>query len=163
VYRYEKLAYQLPSPGWDFTFEELSNWAAEPIEGERICFATEGLNPRDSGWMEAAAVTAHNCFRGPVFSDVITSAEVDSWERCSNRFTERELVKGSEGPFDTCLLLETEYSMRDLDGEAICGGPSQLPGNLGIQSGSIEDQWANAKQTPVTLPEEPRRVGGRYM
>lgn len=160
-FRFEESAYQLPSPGWDFTFDRLFHWASQPIEGERICFATEGLNPQDSGWQEGALDSAHRCLRGRVFDDVITSEDVDGFERCSNAYTERELIKGDEGTFDLCLLLENEYSMRDLAGLNFCGGPSVLPSGITSQS-SAADSWANAVDTPVLNQDPPKRLRSRY-
>jgi hypothetical protein len=167
-YRYEQFAYQLTRPGAGFLSGQLYAWAKEPIPGEKICMVSEGFDALNSGWQDGAVTSAHNCFRGKVFQDLYQPGDVQKWERCSNRFTNRDLIKGNaQSTNDLCLLLENEYHMRDLAGLNYCGGPTVMPTEVvngeEIASASADD-WEGATTSPIISGDDetaPRRVN-RY-
>lgn len=124
-YKSEQNGYTYISAGAPFTAVQQTAWAIEPLAGEKLCLVGESYDMLNTGWQEAAAFTAHNCMRGPVFNDVISGETVDSWETCVNPTTGAVLNYSSS--FDVCLLLENEYVMRDLAGIDYCGSASVYP------------------------------------
>lgn len=124
-FKSEKNGYTYLQVGVPFTATQQTVWAAEPLAGEKLCLVGESFDTLNAGWMEGAANTAHNCMRGPVFSDVVSASTVNSWESCINPTTEVVLDYASSS--DECLLLENEYVTRDLAGLDYCGGPSVYP------------------------------------
>ena len=121
----ERYGYSYISAGADFSAAQQTAWSVQPLGTERICLASESYSTLDTGWQEGATHSAHNCFRGKVFSDVITNAQVSAWERCSNGFSGRQLDNGNKNTGnDVCLLLANEYHLRDLANLSFCGGPS---------------------------------------
>lgn len=166
-YRYEKDAYQLTRPGAGFTASQMFAWAKQPLAGEKICMASEGFNALDAGWQEGAVVSAHNCLRGQVFQDLYQPGDVNKFERCSNPYTNRDLIKGnSQSENDLCMLLSTEFHMRDLAGLNYCGGPSVITaevdaGTQEVTASSQASDWSGVSTDPVTDAPLVRR--GRYI
>lgn len=160
-YRDEEFAYSLPGIGADYTNDQLLSWASRPLDREGVCMASEGYNFFDGGWQEAAAVSAHRCLGGPVFSDIFHPADIAKFERCTNVFTGRVLDK-ADPQYDQCLLLANEASMRDLAGLDFCGGPSTQAivseGNDTISVSSASSDWEGAATERVAPDSNARRV-----
>ena len=166
-YRYEEASYQLTRPGASFTAKDMIEWAKRPLRDEDFCIVGESFNPLDSGWQDAAVTSAHNCFRGSVFQDKFQPADVNAWERCSNPFTNRNLIRGGPSTDDVCMLLSNEAHLRDLAGLNFCGGPTSLPtassddSSSEISAVSTGADWADAADEPVSdpVPRRFRRYG----
>ena len=157
-YSSELYAYAGVAPGAPFTVGQWSAWAAEPLAGEKICFATEGTNMLDSGWMEGAAKSAHRCLASNVFKDVISSQTLSALERCRANISSganRYLDSGNKNSGnDVCLLLRNEYHIRDLANYSYCGGPStyEYPTLASFTSTAYQPNqvaWAGATSTTV--------------
>lgn len=168
-YQSDLYAYAGIAPGAPFRALEWMAWAAEPIIGEKLCFATEGVNMLDSGWQEGAARVAHNCLKGNVFKDVISSTRVQALERCRANIStaaNRYLDGGNKNSGnDVCLLLRNEYHLRDLANYTTCGSPKtyDYPTLASFTSTSYQpDQmlWKNAITTAVY--EKPNGCRGRH-
>lgn len=170
-YSSEKFAYASFAPGAPFTASQLSLFAAEPMPGKKICFASEGFNILDWGWQEGAAKSAHNCLKGNVFNDVISNSVIQSFERCranissgANRYLD---IGNKNSGNDACLLLRNEYHMRDLANYTTCGSPKvyDYPNLASFTSTSYQpDQllWQNAVTTAVYEPSANRFRVGRH-
>jgi hypothetical protein len=159
------------APGAPFRPADWLQWATEPLMGEKLCFATEGVNMFDSGWQEGAAKVAHNCLRGNVFKDVVRASAITELERCradiksgANRYLDNNNKNTGN---DICLLLKNEYHMRDLAGYPTCGSPQiyDYPNLTSFTSTSYEpnqDLWANAITTPVYEPMSPNAFNRKH-
>lgn len=157
-YSSEVFAYAGIAPGAPFKATDWLTWATEPMRGEKLCFATEGVNMFDSGWQEGAAKVAHNCLRGNVFKDVVSSTAVSALERCRANISSganRYLDNGNKNSGnDVCLLLRNEYHIRDLANYTYCGGPKvyDYPTLASFTSNSYQPNqllWQNALTTPL--------------
>ena len=146
------------APGAPFRATEWLKWATEPMPGKKLCFATEGVNMFDSGWQEGAAKVAHNCLRGNVFKDVVSSTAISALERCRANISSganRYLDNGNKNSGnDVCLLLRNEYHMRDLANYTYCGSPKvyDYPTLASFTSNSYQPNqllWQNALTTPL--------------
>jgi len=134
-YSSERFAYSGVKVGSPLRAEQWFAWGTEPLPGEKICFATEGVNMLDSGWQEGASVVAHNCLRGPVFNDVISAETVNAAETCvaySAATTDSVVLdKGPDSGGDPCLLMVNEFVIRALagypDDPLSCRTPSVYP------------------------------------
>lgn len=169
-YSSELYAYSGLAPGAPFRATDWLAWGAEPFPGEKLCFATEGINMFDSGWQEGAAKSAHNCLKGNVFKDVIPSTTVQALERCranitngANRYLDSSNKNSGN---DVCLLLRNEYHIRDLAHYTYCGAPQDYdyPNLASFTSTSYQPNqalWANSATT--TIYDTPvRSCQGRY-
>lgn len=152
-YSSEPYGYAGIAPGAPFRATDWLQWAVEPLVGENLCIATEGVNMFDSGWQEAAAKVAHNCLRGNLFKDVIRSTDIDALERCRANITSnanRYLDSGNKNSGnDVCLLLKNEYHIRDLANYTYCGSPKvyDYPNLTSFTSNSYAPNpalWSNA-------------------
>ena len=170
-YSSELYAYSGIAPGAPFRATDWLRWATEPMPGEKLCFATEGVNMLDSGWQEGAAKVAHNCLKGNVFKDVIPSSVVQALERCRANISNganRYLDGGNKNSGnDVCLLLRNEYHIRDLAHYKYCGAPQDYdyPTLDSFTSTSYQPDaslWKNAVTTLVTDPSMKRACKGRY-
>lgn len=125
-YSYEQFAYTGVKPGAPFNSAQVETWAVQPIPQEDICIASESVNLLNTGWMEAAARSAHNCLKGPVFNSVIPVGTLNKLESCSANFStspNKKLSFSAASGNDVCLLLRNEYHLRDLANYTYCGGP----------------------------------------
>lgn len=120
-FSYEPFTTPGKKPGADFTTQDLEKWAQQPLPEESLCIATGSVVLDHSGWMEAGAIAAHNCLRGPVF----LRSDIDSLERCTNHG--KVLQRDEKSGRDNCLLLRGEYHQRDLANLSYCGGANQFP------------------------------------
>ncbi len=159
------------APGAPFRATDWLQWATEPLVGEKLCFATEGVNMFDSGWQEGAAKVAHNCLRGNVFKDVVKATAITELERCRANITSganRYLDNNNKNTGnDICLLLRNEYHMRDLANYTTCGSPKiyNYPNLSSFTTTSYEPNqalWANAITTAVYEPVSPNAFTRRY-
>ncbi len=161
-YSYERYAYTGVRPGGSFTSAQVETWATQPIINEDLCIASESVNLLNTGWMEAAARSAHNCMKGKVFTDVISVGTLNSLEACSANLTSgpsRPLsISNKNSGNDVCLLLRNEYHMRDLANYSYCGGPKtyNYPPLASFTSNSYPSPsislWSGLSTTPVYEP-----------
>lgn len=122
-FSYEPFTTPGKKPGSDFTTQDLEKWAQQPLPEESLCLATGSVILDHSGWMEAGAIAAHNCLRGPVF----LRSDIDSLERCTNHGKVLQRGGDEKSGRDNCLLLRGEYHQRDLANLSYCGGANQFP------------------------------------
>lgn len=157
-YAYEPLSVHIIRPGAPFTVAQQIAWATNPLPGQRIVFATENLNQLHTGWQEGAAISAHNALAGPVFKDTISATQVRALERCranvtngANRYLDNSNKNSGN---DICLLLRNEYTIRELSGTNVCGGPTEyqwppLSSFTGTPFDPNQNMWSGATSTPV--------------
>jgi hypothetical protein len=131
-YSSEELAYTLLKAGVTFNYTQHNQYAANPIPGYPIVWATEAFRSQDFGWMEGAARSAMSALKGPVFAGLTDHEELDAYTTCTGPIPEGEeegpVLRPDDGSGNLgCLLLEHEYSLRDLAGYEWCGGPATYP------------------------------------
>jgi hypothetical protein len=119
AYTFEPYAFSRFNARTSLTMDDVTNFAKQPLAGEKICFAGEGFDYLNLGWQHGAVMRSEACFT-TALAGLVPTATQNKWRECRNTDHVRLKLDDTDSVSNSCLFLNNEVDTAKLAGIDYC-------------------------------------------